>query len=50
LKIAYTEEYYLSFNQKDIKINTVAVDNEKIHRKYANLINQVIKNEGRKGL
>jgi hypothetical protein len=50
LKIAYTEEYYLSFNQKDNKINTVAVDNEKIHRKYANLVNQVIKNEGRNGL
>ena len=50
LKIAYTEEYYLSFNQKDNKINTVAVDNEKIHRRFANLVNQVIKNEGRNGL
>jgi hypothetical protein len=50
LKIAYTEEYYLSFNQKDNKINTVAVDNEKIHERFANLVDQVIKNEGRKGL
>ena len=50
LKIVYTEEYYLSFNQKDNKINTVAVDNEKIHRRFANLVNQIIKNEGRNGL
>jgi hypothetical protein len=33
LKIAYTEEFYLSFNQKDNKINTVTVDNDKVHRK-----------------
>ena len=50
LKIAYTEEYYLSFNQKDNKINTVAVDNDKVHTKFANLVDQVIKKEGKKGL
>ena len=50
LKVAYAEEYYLSFNQKDNKINTVAIDIEKIHEKFANLIDQVIKKEGRNGL
>ena len=50
LQIAYTDEYYLSFNQKDNKTNTVAVDNEKIQRKFANLVNKVIKDEGKKGL
>ena len=50
LMIAYTEEYYLSFNQKDNKINTVAVDNDKVHTKFANLVDQVIKKEGKKGL
>ena len=47
LKIAYTEEYYLSFNQKDNKINTVTVDNDKVHTKFANLVDQVIKKEGK---
>jgi MEDS: MEthanogen/methylotroph, DcmR Sensory domain len=50
LKVAYSEEYYLSFNQKDNKINTVVVDIEKIHEKFANLVDQVIKKEGRNGL
>ena len=50
LKVTYAEEYYLSFNQKDNKINTVVVDNEKIHEKFANLVDQVIKKEGRNGL
>jgi hypothetical protein len=50
LKVAYSEEYYLSFNQKDNKINTVLVDNEKIQEKFANLVDQVIKKEGRNGL
>ncbi len=50
LKVAYSEEYYLSFNQKDNKINTVVVDNEKIQEKFANLVDQVIKKEGRNGL
>jgi len=30
LKIAYTEEFYLSFIQKDNKINTVTLDNNKV--------------------
>ena len=50
LEVDYTEEYYLSFNQKDNKINTVTVDNEKIHKKFANLIDQAIKKERRNGL
>ena len=50
LKVTYAEEYYLSFNQKDNKINTVVVDNEKIHEKFANLVDQVIKKKGRNGL
>ena len=43
LKIANTEEYYLSFNQKDNKINTVTVDNKKVHRNFFNLADQVSK-------
>lgn len=50
LKIAYTEEYYLSFNQKDNKINTVTVDNDKVHKNFFNLADQVRKKEGIKGL
>jgi hypothetical protein len=50
LKIANTEEYYLSFNQKDNKINTVTVDNKKVHRNFFNLADQVIKREGINGL
>jgi hypothetical protein len=50
LEVDYTEEYYLSFNQKDNKINTVTVDNEKIHKKFANSIDHVIKKERRNGL
>jgi hypothetical protein len=51
LKVIYSEEYYLSFNQKDNnKINTVTVDNEKIHEKCANLVDQAINKEGKKGL
>ena len=51
LKVIYSEEYYLSLNQKDNnKINTVTVDNEKIHEKCANLVDQAINKEGKKGL
>jgi hypothetical protein len=51
LKVTYSEEFYLSFNQKDNnKINTVAVDNEIIHEKCANLVDQAINKEGKKGL
>ncbi|MDF2738326.1 MAG: hypothetical protein K0S93_2186, partial [Nitrososphaeraceae archaeon] len=50
LKIASTEEYYLSFNQKDNKINTVTVDNDKVHKNFFNLADQVRKKEGIKGL
>lgn len=50
LKIAYTEEFYLSFNQKDNEINTVTVDNDKVHRNFFNLADQVRKKEGIKGL
>jgi hypothetical protein len=50
LKIAYTEEFYLSFSQKDNKINTITLDNDKVHRNFFNLADQVIKKEGIKGL
>jgi hypothetical protein len=50
LKISYSEEFYLSFNQKDNKINTVTVDNDKVHRNFFNLADQVVKKEGIKGL
>ena len=41
LKIAYTEEFYLSFNQKDNKINTVTVDNDKVHKNFFNLADKL---------
>ncbi|HEX2407710.1 MAG TPA: MEDS domain-containing protein, partial [Nitrososphaeraceae archaeon] len=50
LKIANTEEYYLSFNQKDNKINTVTVDNKTVHRNFFNLADQVSRREGINGL
>ena len=51
LKIAYTEEFYLSFNQKDNnKKNTVTVDNDKVHRNFFNLADQVRKKNGINGL
>src|SRR5574339_163775 len=50
LKIANTEEYYLSFNQKYNKINRVTVDNKKVHSNFFNLADQVNKREGINGL
>ena len=51
LKIAYTEKFYLSFNQKDNnKKNTVTVDNDKVHKNFFNLADQVRKKKGIKGL
>ena len=50
LKIAYTEEFYLSFNQKDNKINTVTLDNDKLHKNFFNLADQVRKKKKIKGL
>lgn len=50
LKIAYTEEFYLSFNQKDNKINTVTLDNDKVHKNFFNLADQVRKKKKIKGL
>ena len=57
LKIAYTEEYYLSFNKKDDnnnnddnKENNVTVDKEKINNIFRNLTDRITINEGKKGL
>lgn len=51
LKITYTEKFYLSFNQKDNnKKNTVTVDNDKVHKNFFNLADQVRKKKGIKGL
>ena|SRR5918999_4962264 len=50
LKIAYSEDWYLSFNQKNNnKKNTIAIDGEKVHVKWNKLIEQSI-NNGRKEL
>lgn len=51
LNIAYSEDWYLLFNQKkdSNKKNIVAIDGEKVHLKWNNLIEQSI-NNGRKGL
>lgn len=49
LKIAYTEEFYLSFNQEDNKNNTVTLDNDKVHKKFFNLADQVRKKKEIKG-
>jgi hypothetical protein len=54
LKIAHTEEYYLSFNKKDDynnnKENNVTVDKEKINKIFHNLTDRITSNERKKGL
>ena len=52
LKIEYSKDWYLSFNQKNntMNQNKVTIDNESINRKFFNLVDQVTKNEGKKGL
>jgi len=52
LKIEYSKDWYLSFNQKNntMNQNKVTIDNENINRKFFNLVDQVTKNEGKKGL
>jgi hypothetical protein len=49
LKIVCTEKFCLSFNQKDNKINTVTLDNDKVHKNF-NLADQVRKKKEIKGL
>ena len=50
LKIEYSKDWYLSFNQKNntMNQNKVTIDNESINRKFFNLVDQVTKNEGKK--
>jgi hypothetical protein len=54
LKIAYSEEFYLSFEQKsninDKQKVVAAVDNEEVYRKFSHLVDQLMENDGRKGL
>jgi MEDS: MEthanogen/methylotroph, DcmR Sensory domain len=52
LKIEYSKDWYLSFNQKNntTNQNKVTLDNESINSKFFNLVDQVTKNEGKKGL
>jgi hypothetical protein len=52
LKIEYNKDWYLSFNQKNntMNQNKVTIDNESINRKFFDLLDQVTKNERKKGL
>jgi hypothetical protein len=51
LKIEYSEDWYLSFQKNHTTNQTkVMIDNENINNKFFNLIDQVTKNEGKKGL
>jgi hypothetical protein len=52
LKIEYSKDWYLSFNQKNITTNQnrVGIDKESISGKFINLVDKVTKNEGKKGL
>ena len=47
LNIAYSEDWYLSSNQKN---NMATIDNEKVYTKFFNLLERVTKKEGKKGL
>jgi hypothetical protein len=52
LKIVYSEDWYLTFNQKNnTKNNNIAtIDSEQIYKKFYNLADQVTKIEGKNGL
>jgi hypothetical protein len=51
VKIAYSEDWYLSTNQKtNTNKNKITIDNEKIYAQFFNLLDQVTKKEGKKGL
>lgn len=52
LKIAYSEDWYLSTNQKNNtnNKNTITIDHEKVYTKFFNFVEQVTKKEGKKGL
>src|ERR671910_790747 len=52
LKIAYSEDWYLSTNQKNNtnNKNTITIDHEKVYTKFFNFAEQVTKKEGKKGL
>jgi len=51
LKIAYSEDWYLSTNQKNnTNKNKITIDNEKIYAQFFNLLDQATKKEEKKGL
>ncbi|HET8792149.1 MAG TPA: MEDS domain-containing protein [Nitrososphaeraceae archaeon] len=52
LKIEYSKDWYLSFNQKNntMNQNKITINNESINRKFFGLLNQVTKYDRKKGL